>query len=402
MAKIETKAGVKYTITILNSKGEEVEKRLPQTNLLLDRGMDLVARAGWEDLFRYAAIGTSNNPTRRTLPDLEATMEDGVVTVNSSFFSENDLGRTLLLRGYPEELRISFVMSPESVSVRKLSGEIPEESITTPSDLTVFYVTDQSLGAQHKRTNNYISGENGTDYDLPTESIVLYRTYLFSQEAEPVTIREIGWSDVASGSNTINGRSLLQSPVVLNTGDQLKVRVELSIGNLNVTRERLELPASDGFDISGEYFAALRLYDASSANRSHMVRGVRDNGASVGGTSIGGLLDGRGTRYIAAVPETYAFPTGATAPEVGPPNLSNTSHNLMTANTYVPGSFETLLHSEFAPDIGNNAPWKGAGIKLTLNNDYPLWLLEFDEPQTKLDTHRLRFEFLLRWRRVLE
>lgn len=95
--------------------------------------------------------------------------------------------------------------------------------------------TDTGLGAEIKRTNNLSLAATANGGALSNNVFKIFRTFIFVVDVAPYTVREVGFSPIASAGNNLFSKALIKDGtgtpvnVTVNIGETLTVRYELSI-----------------------------------------------------------------------------------------------------------------------------------------------------------------------------
>lgn len=400
----------RYKIQVVEN-GRIVEDRPWKRNLILDQGLDWlllgasgsrtpVAR-GWEYLVRYCVVGTGTTPTVRDSVAATVTCVGTTATASEAFFEAGDAGRTLKLDS-GEFSRIATYNSPTEV--------ILEQSVTAgPSLFAVHYTNQQAMASEVKRTATYLTGTGNCGSTISGDDTTIRRTFDFSTEASPQNYTELGWSWASTVSelsgNTLFSRTLISGgSVTVLAGQQLRVIYDLTLtcSNTGLNTGAITIngwPVSPATDTNGAWRWQHRGMPSLNTSGATQI----DTGGGYWFPCT--LVDtGAGEVYYGFHPFTNnvappAFMSGSEPSLTDPPNLPGFASRLSAMSAYTAGSFTRTLGPSpyFAANVINSTSLRGYAI-YGANYSFPNWLLTykalhvtFDQNQTKVDTHRLRF-----------
>lgn len=375
---ISQRVGVLYKISVVEN-GRVIRSFNEKPNLVLDAGLDRMATIEQLQLTSRAAIGTGTTPVKRDSASTTFSIAGTAVTASGNFFEAGDVGR-LLKFDTGEEYYISAYTDPQNVTVSGSGGT------HGPSEGTIWYVNQTGLVAETQRTSGTTSGtgENSGTWNSGEGAWEIKRTFLFPTVGAPVTINEIGWSDLDSAGPNLFGRDLVSPGVSLLTGQQLKVTVTLRVYISPTVPTPWTNPIT-GFGADGDY-----MFTKIPANNN--TTPIFPN-FGLSPTSLNFTL------YITT--NATALPAGTTTETVIISGGSESAGAVMTSAAYVPGTFRRDYTGSIGSGSGNGSSWRAFVI---LDGNPPAsrtWEILMDTPQTKASTHRLDLEFSVAWGRVL-
>lgn len=386
-AVIDQRAKVRFKTGVLNPDGTFKQLRDWKRNLILDSGLDSVASRNWVDNIAFGVIGTGNNPTDRDSGAVTVTVVSGVATASAAFFEAQDVGRLLRLdtgeTGY-----ITAFTSTTEVDVSMADAG--------PGLFTIYYVNDTQLETEHKRSNSYslLSAGNGSVWaGSPTFAWTFTRTFIFSAEAAPVTITEVGWSWGANPTALFGRQVLSGIGDSLLAGQQYVISVELTIA----VGPSAQVPQADvgtNCDTTGDAVLESAMCNASAVTSFAY---VASNGAVQGPSGRGETLEPWTTGTFKQIKGTLSAITLET----------NTTNGLIDAGTWVavntvggsftPGVWTRKFSATFAV-----AQLVGDITAVTLCGGWPNargFTVLFDTPITKTGLQTFSCEFTLTWNR---
>lgn len=208
--------------------GEIISTEPWQDNLILDQGLDYVASTLYNQLFAACCAGTGTQATQRD-PGTTATVSGTALTAATACFSNADLAANVVF----DSGQIAKIIGYTSPTQVTLSISL---TISTGTHFVIQYVNQAVLGSEVKRTNSYLTTPGACGAMVSNESITLYRTFLFTPEANAITYTELGFSPQNVGGANLFSRIVLANPVSLAgpsdqipNGQQLQVKYELQI-----------------------------------------------------------------------------------------------------------------------------------------------------------------------------
>lgn len=381
---------VNYRREIINPDGSVAFRSPWRHNLILDSGLDKIGTTGICSCFSAGVIGTGTSPTERDSGATTISVTSGVATASANFFEAQDVGRLLRL-DTGEQYYVTNFTDVQNVDVVGAGDAAASEG-------TIYYVNDTQLDTEHKRTGSYRTGtgDNESTYDGTLERWTHKRTYLFSAEAGPVTIREVGWSD-GTGVQTLFGRDVLPGlGDSLLAGQQYVISIELIV-SVGPSVQTAVGNVGTGCDTSGDYILA--------GVGAKVFQTVAASGASgaLGGLEPANTLTGGFDQR----PKTYWRLSDFTLPS--DPTTADVSQSGWTAvNTskaaYTPGNFfrdtnnvtldvNTGNGDHYGFAMGSNADSQGANGSLSV-------IQKFTTPITKLNTQTLSWGWRTSWQRL--
>lgn len=368
-------------------------------NLILNNGLNEVYNRYWCNLFTWGIAGTGTTPTSVDSDSTNASQSGTTVTSDASFFVSGDVGNVIKWDSGEEAFITAFV-SDTQVTV--------SASQTVASGPFVKYNTSQTgLVNELKRTNTYLTGAPNCQTTETSSQFQNRRTYDFTAEEGTVNYTEIGFGWASSGANTTFSRILLDSPVQVLDGQQLRVVYELRVSFAPLT------PQAKSAVINGWPISPATTTDGDECIA---LAGLSSINSSTGGTTAGTtasyanepsyLSDGSvfTTLYGFLSTDSTAVGNAGTSP-----NRTGTSPSkrIMTKAAYTTNSFLVDKTATWPVGEGNRSDWRcmGYGISATSTEPYQAGrtghIFVFDEAQTKPNTHTLTLTWRTTWSRTL-
>jgi hypothetical protein len=371
-------AGITYESTVLNADGSVAYRRAPKRNLLLDSGLNNLATLfSWASSFTNAVLGTGTTPVKRDSGIITFTRSGNVVTASAGFFETQDVGR-LLKFDSGEEMYVTVFTSATQVTVNT-SGTL------AASEGTVWYVNVTGHQAEVKRSNTYAndSGDNGTSWNGVTGVVSMWRTFIFTAEAAPITYREIGWSHTATAGANLFGRDLIAGGGdSLIAGQQYKVKVQLDITIAPLTEQTLP--------------ALVTGWPTGTAKSR--IEGVALNTVATSGNNSGSnILE----PFFAGEVSVGTSTAVLTPPVLGPSSIVSGGINslVLTADAYSAGSFTRTYRGTFSLVQANSTALRC--VQLIQTGTGGCLRILFDSNQTKTSSQTLTLIIRKSWGRVL-
>jgi len=224
-------------------------------------------------------------------------------------------------------------------------------------------------------------------------------THDFSEQLTPQTYAEVGYSDNPARDSTLFSRIKLAGSVGVNAGQQLRTVYDLGVTYSPVT-VTANTPTITGWTTDGDHC----LQEASIWTLDTTGSQVENNG---------GVLEPGAFRSSGLTAHNWFVSDVNTAPTIyeagGYPNRLVGSSNVnyfqkaVALSTYNNGDYyrekvTTFDASEALIAAGISAI--GIGLGANAGNTLQAWAHVFDDPQPKVNTHRLILRFRLTWDRV--
>jgi hypothetical protein len=208
--------------------GKVVKDHGWQSNLILTGGLDklcLKNGAFWEELVA-AHAGTGTTPTKVVL---DGTFAQSGTTVTRSTgtgtFSAGDVGKKVKF-ATGEISKITAYTNSTTVTVS------PSRTVSAAA-LTVYNVNQTGLATFSKGTST-LSSESGaqtTVFNSSTGEMLMRRTFIFSAESGSVNYTEVAVGSSSSHNTGVFARVLLDTPVTVGTGQQLRLTYEVTLND---------------------------------------------------------------------------------------------------------------------------------------------------------------------------
>lgn len=368
-----------YQTRIRNADGSIASERAPKKNLIYDNGLNMAASTAWVNCFYWGVVGTGTGPTNRDSAAITVDLAGGVLTANAPLWVPADVGR-LFKFDSGEEVYITGYTS-------NLIAATTSVLVVPASIGTIWYVNDNSMTAEVKRTNIRTAGGalNGTSFASPV--LTLKRTMIFSAEVAPITYKEIGWSNTNIAGGNLFGRDLIPGGGdALLAGQQYEVTVRLLI---TIAPVAIAAIANVGgpFDTSGNHNIQCLSIGALFTSSFSWIDVNGDSNGSFG------LEPALGSCSCVAEDTAYVLLAGPSA------GLINTSGNNAVINPdgYVAGSFSRTGTGTFSI-VTANYSIKGLSFGSGLARGYSVL---FTTPQVKDNIHTLTVVLRVSWNRIL-
>lgn len=226
----QCRARGRYQISVINPKGEVVEQRPWQSNLILDQGMDQLDTRRWNQVMLYCAAGTGTTATKDILDGDWSRSGTTVTSSGSSYtLTSGDVGKWIRFAD-GTQAKITAYVSATQVTTANHSGTVAAQGAT------LYRANQTGLTTEVKRSSTYpdyqdpdLSWSNTTRYNETTGEYTLRRTFDFSAETGSVNYTEVGVSPTVSAGANLFSRILIDGVVAVTSGNQLRVRYELTI-----------------------------------------------------------------------------------------------------------------------------------------------------------------------------
>jgi len=213
---------VRYKTEVLDKDGRTVRSRPWKNNLILDVGLDMPAAYAMAACFRYLALGTGTAPTKRDSGTITAARSGNTITANASFFTAGDIGRTIKFDS-GQTFKITGYTSGTVVSTT-------ESGTVVASEFTIWHTSDTNLETEVYRdlTVDTSTGNNKSSFLAGVWTH--QRVFLTGAFGTAYTVKEIGWSPIATPGGNLFGRDLIAGGGdAVGIGQQYKVTVQLAV-----------------------------------------------------------------------------------------------------------------------------------------------------------------------------
>ena len=367
-------------------------------NMILNIGMDSVAARSWVANMTYCVAGTGTTPTSSQSGATTAAQSGSTVDLSGGSFqfdAGSDVGNVIVWTT-GEQAQISGVNS--------ISQAVVSNSATVGSNQFTLYRTNQTgLTTEVKRTHSYLTGVGYCGTTIVGSTFQHRRTYDFTVESQQHFYAEVGLSDTGSAGPNLFSRILLDAPVEVDVGQQLRIVYELHVTvgpTAPVSRNAVinGWPVAPSAGTAGTeclqmYGMAIVLTSGSEYNTNSTLAANEPSALTLGSIST--------YAYLSA--DNRAIATwGATPSRVG-----GASH-VMTMGAYVAGAYQVDKSATFAVGEANAANWIAMGYGVNLDNSFnnldPAGtgcqsVFLFNEMQTKTNTHTLTLTWRWTWSR---
>lgn len=404
-------------------KNGRVVRELPwQRNLILNQFMERIYANSIVSNFTYAAASTGNTDT---------ASDSGATVVAQS-------GTTATLSGGSFTLTPGTGAGTDSIDVGKIikwdTGEMARivavpaagsglTATVTPSqtvgsdEFAVYQTTQTSLAntGNEERAGlgitgtSYLTGSGncGVSYD-GSGGVIYVRTYDFKIRANDDRVStpyaEVGWTNsVTVGSATINSRVLLLTPVEVATGEQLRVKYEVTV-TMSPTTSTVSsaIGGSPGWPTSGGVcqllFPGLKTIDTSGVEGVYLGGGLSPMEPSENTTCFLSVDSTAFNAYLATPPNRSALTNASVATTKTTPGPTFVNY----ASYPQPN---TLFHDKvafFAASAGNNSAWRSIhwGDAITASNRQQFSLI-MGANQVKDSLHSLQINLRYSYTRII-
>lgn len=197
--------------------GKQVGGNAPKKNLVLDSGLNGIARStalglgGFpSSMATYCLIGSGSTANSVANGAVTFTQAATTITASGSFFTSGMVGALFKwgTGGGGVEVYITGFTNATTVTVATSA------TVSTPSVATVWFVARTTLDSFLFISNTYQTNSGDCGTTISGNQATHKRTYIFSQQASPYTVNEIGYA-TASVSNRVCGRVVLGSSDVV-------------------------------------------------------------------------------------------------------------------------------------------------------------------------------------------
>ena len=240
-----------FKVAVIDAKTNDIIWEQPefQKNLILNTGMNQVAYTAYAGLITHGIAGTGSRANKVSGGSATVSQNGTTLTLSPD---PSFLGFTGSLYGYPSSLEsgdvIVFDVGSGGVNNIMVSSSIVGNSCNTyksaviPSTtFTIWKTSQRNLHSEYKRAGSNIPNSQvvtGADYCnsiyIPqSASMVMQKTWDFAPESSLITYNEVGagWS-YTSLSNTIFSRLLLESPLIVDINQKIRLtyQIKVSVG----------------------------------------------------------------------------------------------------------------------------------------------------------------------------
>jgi len=386
------------------ASGVVVSEQPYQPNLILNQGMDNLAAMVTCELFNQCCYGDGTTDTKLASGATTASQASTTVTASASIFVAGDVGN-MIKWDTGEEARIISYTSGTEV-------EVANAATVASGTFTIHRTNQTQLTAEIQRSNTYLTGSGNCESSVTSNIITNRRTFDFSPVVSGETVREIGFARTATPTNNLNTRIFLSTPQALLIGQALRVVYDFQVTMSPTTPEAKTFsitgwPVAPSTSLDGDQqwvgicLSGVRPSDGTTQSAALYNAGINGNnfpmepfasGASGTQTGCGFFMSSNSGAIASFNSSTGAF-TGYL--------LTNAYLSLVAYTTlnFYRDKTKTLAVSE-----GNGTTIRtigiGSGTSPGSANAYGFIML-FDQPQTKDNTHTLQMTWRWTWGRTL-
>lgn len=211
MLSIATSVKLKTRI-IDTATGAIIKERPWENNLVLDAGLNSMAKLASglgstppAGSFASCKIGSGTTPTAIASGAITFTQVTNQVTASGGFFTAAMVG-SIFKYGTGSAGAEYYITAFTSSTLVTVDTSI---TVSTPTVATVWNVQQTALTTQLFQSSTYqtTSGSCGTTQS--TNTLTFQRTFIFTAQASPYTVNEIGWAPAAG--TLVGGRIVLAS-----------------------------------------------------------------------------------------------------------------------------------------------------------------------------------------------
>lgn len=386
---LHSKLAVTYETQIIDGKtGKVVKRNAPKRNLILDQGLDQVASNSFFDLTRKCVLGDSTNPVKRDSGSVTVSISGEVATASASFFESGDVDRLLKLDS-GQEVYITGYTSATEVAV---SGADDDSA----SEFTIWYVNETGHGNELVRTSNLGSDTDDNKSTWDGAKAEHKRTFIFPEETESRTYKEIGWSPASATGQNLFGRDLIPGGGdSISAGQRYKVVVKLQFEPGPLNQVTVSNVGGNGFDTSGN---AILTGGESAFERKAFIGFTEDTPFSREVIKSGFMepngKDATVKRHVVFFTNDFTLPTD---PNLSGDMLEGGFGENVDEQSYIQGSNEKVFSALLGVGTGNGDIF---GFGFGNDNDSG-FTVKFDSPQIKDSDHELTIKFKFSWGRTL-
>lgn len=363
-------------------------------NIILNQGMDSVASRTWVNNMTYCAAGTGVTPTSDQSGVTTASQSGNVVDLvggSFTFTSPTDVGKVIKWTS-GDTAQISGVNSPTQAVVTN--------SATVGSNQFTVYRTNQvGLTTEVKRTGTYLTSAGACGTTIIGSTLQHRRTYDFTVEVGTVFYGEVGFSYNINSGNNLFSRILLDTPVQVDSGQQLRIVYEL-----HVTVSPTTITARNAV-ISGWPVLPSTVTTGQENLQQISMSGVTAAGNE---TTLGVYSSANEPSVGNGYPYYVWLSTDANGLSAwGNPGTYNVgAAHAMSIAAYVAGSYQVDKSATFAVGEANQNNWRsmGYGYHIPGNGIFGggngcSAAFVFDQAQTKINTYTLTLTWRWTWSR---
>lgn len=414
MGGINQSLSGQYRVSVVDGTTEEIIWQQPelQKNLILNQGMDAVNSFYYSQLGAVAIAGTG---TRLNYIDPAGSMlsQTGTTITLVPTGSGSGLNHfTQSFGNYSIALEAGDIIQYATGSggvtsvivlgVSDLTASVNTSLTIAPSQsFTLWKTTQTGLHQEIKRSNTYLIGSANCGATDTTGSRTMRRTMDFSTESFARTYYEVGvgWSTVAS-SSTVFSRVLLDTPVLVDVGQKLRVFYQLHIDvspTASVPRPNVTIsgwPVSPSTTTNGS--ESIQWFYMSSVDTNGNAQSGLAALDPVSSTSECNFFISHVSASLRAWGDS-ADRTGASPSAV----IANSTKLAYTNGSYTCDKTATFSAASWD---GNNirsmgfGPFNGGGSYLNFNQAFAF---VFEQSQSKFNTQTLTLAYRWTWGRSL-
>lgn len=210
--------------------GKCVSERPWEKNLVLDQGLNALARSTAQSLTCYPAsaatniqVGSGTNPNSIASGAITFTQTGTTVTASGGFFTAGMVGGIFKYGSGSggAEYYITAFSSTTQVTVDTSA------TVAVPEVATVWMVQQTALQTFLFQSSTYQTNSGDCQTTQISNSQTHKRTYIIAQQAAPYNVNEIGWSSTSTTTRCL-GRLVLSSTDVVGTSNFYVVVLELT------------------------------------------------------------------------------------------------------------------------------------------------------------------------------
>lgn len=411
---LETQLEGKYRAFVVDAKTNEVVWSHEDSvkNLILNNGLDQIAVRNIASVFTYAIAGTGTRENSFYSSGSTATVTGNLLVLTGSGtitdFTYSPSGyATLAEVGDAIKFENGVVVDVATVNPTTL---ILSQSLTSSisGSFTIWKTSQTGLQSEVKRSNTYVSGENGTS--VLWNKATHFRTWDFTTETGSSQVYSelgVGWS--ALSNKTTFSRIRLPSPIIVDVGQKLRFRYELSASFGPTTPVSYSLSGSGGWPLppatnaSGSLMIHRITGSTGMGGTGHFISMVNSSGAAYGNSHVEPFNEGA-TYFIS---DNYSpHPPFTTGVSRAPTSLG-LSGLTATRLVYQTGSYTAYTKVSMTETQANSNIIRSVGFgesgyySVAWDQKAICFSALFDQPQTKRDTDTFEITFMFRWGRTL-
>lgn len=338
--KLTAHAGVsgQFKVDLLNPDGSVEREGKMQRNLIMDHGLDyFFATVGLRltDAINYGYAGTGNTPNTET-PDGTFSQAGTTITrdTGTGQFEAGDAGRYV---GFADGTQAKIVTFTSATEV-----EVDRTQTVAAQGLTIYRTDQTGMEAYDHQGNAKVPDEESNVIDTAAKTVTCTRVILLNAVGGSVNVTEVGLGD---GTHTPNGfwsRIVLDEPIAMSVGQQLKLTYVLT------------------FTFDPDHHADTDT-GITGFPHEYQIQSITDQGANVGRLTLDGV---GGSHHLVVGSELNI--SGALRPKIAISSVTSTASDFTVTTSAAHGlsASDSIVIEGCSPSAYNNT-WTVASVGST-------------------------------------